>query len=110
MHIILRSFTFFLVLLTLPGCWLWRGPTEEECEKAHLNNVRLLAEDETLPEEMKRLMIRTIVDPQRQHAMIKSCVEKKTLAQIRCEMGAKSFFELTKCSPPRAEDKPEEKK
>ncbi len=76
-----------------------------------MNNVRLLADDQTMPEEMKRMMIRTIVDPTRQNAMIASCVEKKTLAQIKCEMAAKTFVELTKCSPPRTE-KPtiEEKK
>lgn len=110
MRTLFRVLTPPILFFASSSCWLWRGPTEEECAQVHVNNLRLLANDETMPEEMKRMMIRTVADPQRQKAMIESCMEKKTLKQIRCEMAAQSFIELTKCSPQTEKPKIEEKK
>ncbi|MBI3394945.1 MAG: LipL41-expression chaperone Lep [Spirochaetia bacterium] len=84
------------VLLGLASCG-WMRPSEEIWQKAHLNNVRIVAEDESMPKQMQQMLLRTVLDPTRQEAMIRSCVEKKTRAQVSCELGAQTFVDLVAC-------------
>ncbi len=69
----------------------------EECSDAQINVVKLVANDETMDKQTQALMLRNVLKPEISEAIIRSCVENKTLLQVQCEISKEKFSELFEC-------------
>lgn len=55
---------------------------------------------------VQALMLRSVLKPETSEAIIRSCVENKSLLQVQCELSKEKFVDLQDCkqlAPKRAE-------
>ncbi|TGK08151.1 LipL41-expression chaperone Lep [Leptospira selangorensis] len=81
-------------------------PNLEECSDAQIHISKLIANDETMEKGVQALMLRSILKPETSEAIIRSCVENKSLLQVQCELSKEKFSDLQECkkhAPKRAE-------
>ncbi|TGN03493.1 LipL41-expression chaperone Lep [Leptospira dzoumogneensis] len=81
-------------------------PNLEECSDAQIHISKLIANDETMEKGVQALMLRSVLKPETSEAIIKSCVENKSLLQVQCELSKEKFSDLQECkkhAPKRAE-------
>ena len=92
------NFVLILAVSLFFGCSK-RKPDRDRCLAAHKHNLELLAKNDAMPKEAKDFMLSSLKDPQKEKAMVESCLASKTMAQVRCELSATSFDDLKKCKP-----------
>ncbi|EPG64191.1 LipL41-expression chaperone Lep [Leptospira wolffii] len=92
---ITSAFLLFLCLF-LSECKRTK-PNLEECSDAQIHISKLIANDETMDKQTQALMLRSVLKPETSEAIIRSCVENKTLLQVQCELSKEKFSELFEC-------------
>ena len=70
----------------------------QECVDAHLHNVGIIAGDPDIPDELKEIMVKSVVNREIAPGIVEACLKKKSKADIRCEMAAKSYADLRECA------------
>ncbi|TGK07626.1 LipL41-expression chaperone Lep [Leptospira semungkisensis] len=88
---------FLLCALFLVSNCRRTKPSLEECSDAHIHISKLIANDETMSKQVQALMLRSVLKPETSEAIIRSCVENKTLLQVQCELSKQKFSELQEC-------------
>ncbi|EIE03161.1 LipL41-expression chaperone Lep [Leptospira licerasiae] len=82
-------------------------PNLEECSDAQIHISKLIANDETMEKGVQALMLRSILKPETSEAIIRSCVQNKSLLQVQCELSKEKYSELQDCkkhAPKREEN------
>lgn len=64
---------------------------------AQIHIVKLIADDESMPKQVQALMLRSVLKPETNEAIVKTCVQNKTLKQVQCELSAAKFSDLQSC-------------
>ncbi|TGL63544.1 LipL41-expression chaperone Lep [Leptospira sarikeiensis] len=101
----LTSAFLLCLVLFLSNCKRTK-PNLEECSDAQIHISKLIANDETLDKGVQALMLRSVLKPETSEAIIRSCVENKSLLQVQCELSKEKFSDLQECkklAPKRAE-------
>ncbi|PJZ71501.1 LipL41-expression chaperone Lep [Leptospira perolatii] len=91
------SSAFLFCFLLLNSNCTRTTPTPEECVDAQVHIVKLIADDQSMDKQVQALMLRSILKPEMNEAIVKNCVLEKTLKQVKCELEATKFTELKKC-------------
>ncbi|PNV75028.1 LipL41-expression chaperone Lep [Leptospira inadai] len=89
------AFLFCILALFAVSCRT--KPNPEECMDAQVHIVKLIADDESMPKQVQALMLRSVLKPETNEAIVKTCVQNKTLKQVQCELSALKFRDLQSC-------------
>ncbi|TGK12176.1 LipL41-expression chaperone Lep [Leptospira fletcheri] len=90
------AFLFCVLVVFLTACFRTK-PKPEECADAQIHIVKLIADDESMPKQVQALMLRSILKPEMNEAIVNHCIQHKTLKQVQCEQNATKFSELNVC-------------
>lgn len=71
--------------------------TEQDCIDTHLHNVGIIAGDPEIPDELKEIMLKSVVNKKIAPGVLDACLKRKTKKQLRCEMNASSYNDLRDC-------------
>ena len=71
--------------------------SEQECVEAHMHNVGIIASDSEIPDGLKEIMIKSVVNQKIAPGIVEACLKNKTKKQIQCEMSANTYSDLREC-------------
>jgi len=72
--------------------------SDSDCQRLLIQNSKVIAEDDSLPEEMKQIILKSILHPDKRQAFIVECKKTRSKERYRCEMQAETFSDLRDCS------------